>query len=152
MIEKLSNYHTVRLGRKTFVKLLYKILRVLCWNFVKATHLLKILIIQLIWRKNFFHSCTVCSLRNFCITWKLFREINFTVKLFTTEVVSTEIFQKTVIQKFCKLHTTVSCTVWINEKTLTEKLFRKTNCLVFSLVKTLLSQNFCEKRCESKLS
>ena len=38
---------------------------------------------------------TVWSLRNFCITWKIFREINFTVKLFTKEVVLTEIFQKT---------------------------------------------------------
>ena len=44
---------------------------------------------------HFAHFITVWSLRNFCITWKIFREINFTVKLFTKEVVLTEIFQKT---------------------------------------------------------
>ena len=37
---------------------------------------------------------TVWSLRNFCITWEFFREINFIVKLFTKEVVFTEIFSK----------------------------------------------------------
>ena len=47
---------------------------------------------------------TVWSLWKFCITWKLFREINFIVKVFTKEVVFTEIFQKIVIQKFRKLH------------------------------------------------
>ena len=39
---------------------------------------------------------------------KLFREINFTVKLYTKEVVFTEIFQKIVIQKFSKLHSVES--------------------------------------------
>ena len=37
---------------------------------------------------------TVWSLRNFCITWEIFREINFTVKLFTKEVTFTKFFQK----------------------------------------------------------
>ena len=51
----------------------------------------------------------VWSLRNFCITWELFRQINFTVKLFTKEVVFTEIFQKKkVIQKFRKLHSVIT--------------------------------------------
>ena len=37
--------------------------------------------------------------------YHLFREINYTVKTFTKEVVFTEIFQKkNVIQKLCKLH------------------------------------------------
>ena len=37
-------------------------------------------------------------------------------------------------------------TVWINEKfSLTEKKFREINYLVISLVKTLLSRNFCQK-------
>ena len=37
-------------------------------------------------------------------------------------------------------------TVWKNEKfTLTEKKFRQINCLVISLVKPMLSRNFCEK-------
>ena len=54
---------------------------------------------------------TVWSLWKFCITWKLFREINFIVKVLTKEVVFTEIFQKIVIQKFRKLHS-VHHTVW----------------------------------------
>ena len=41
---------------------------------------------------------------NYCITWEIFREINFTVTLFTKEVTFTEFFQKTVIQKFRNLH------------------------------------------------
>ena len=42
--------------------------------------------------------------------------------------------------------TTLYFTVWKNEKlTLTEKFFRQTNYLVISLVKPLLSQNFCQK-------
>ena len=37
-------------------------------------------------------------------------------------------------------------TVWKNEKfTLTEKFFRQINYLVISLVKQLLSRNFCQK-------
>ena len=52
-------------------------------------------------RENFrnFHTVhnTVWSLRNFCITWEFFREINFIVNLFTKEVVFTEFFQKIVI-------------------------------------------------------
>ena len=37
-------------------------------------------------------------------------------------------------------------TVWKNEKyTVTQKKFRQINSLVFSLVKTLLSRNFCQK-------
>ena len=37
-------------------------------------------------------------------------------------------------------------TVWKNEKlSLTEKLFRQINYLVISLVKPLLSRNFCKK-------
>ena len=44
------------------------------------------------------------------------------------------------------LHSTV-CTVWKNEKfsLLTEKIFRQINSLVISLVKPLLSRNFCRK-------
>ena len=40
-----------------------------------------------------------------------------------------------------------SCaTVWKNEKfSLTKKIFRQINSLVISLVKTLLSRNFCQK-------
>ena len=38
------------------------------------------------------------------------------------------------------------CTVWKNEKfSLTKKIFRQINSLVISLVKLLLSQNFCQK-------
>ena len=38
-----------------------------------------------------------------------------------------------------------------NEKfTLTEKIFRQTNCLVTSLINTLLSRKFCKKKCDSK--
>ena len=37
-------------------------------------------------------------------------------------------------------------TVWKNEKfTVTHKKFRQINSLVFSLVKTLLSRNFCQR-------
>ena len=40
----------------------------------------------------------------------------------------------------------VVSTVWKNEKfSLTEEKFRQINCLVISLVKPLLSRNFCEK-------
>ena len=35
--------------------------------------------------------------------------------------------------------------MWKNEKlSLTEKIFRETNCLVLSLLKTLPSRNFCQ--------
>ena len=38
-------------------------------------------------------------------------------------------------------------TVWKNEKFgLTEKIFRQINSLVFSVVKTLLSRDFCQRR------
>ena len=41
---------------------------------------------------------------------------------------------------------TAQCTLWKNEKfSLTEKKFRQINHLVISLVKPLLSRNFCEK-------
>ena len=40
----------------------------------------------------------------------------------------------------------VQCTVWKNEKFgLTEKIFRQIDSLVISLVKALLSRNFCDK-------
>ena len=43
--------------------------------------------------------------------------------------------------------TEIQCTLWKNQKfTLTEKIFRQINYLVISLVKTLLSRNFCQKR------
>ena len=44
----------------------------------------------------------------FFIIWELFREINFTVGLFTRKSVFTEINQKTVLQ-FLKLHTALHC-------------------------------------------
>ena len=40
--------------------------------------------------------------RHFCVNRELFREINLVIK--TKEVGFTEIFQKTMKQKFCKLH------------------------------------------------
>ena len=60
------------------------------------------------------------------ITWKIFREINFIVRLFTKEVVLTEIFQKT---RDTKISETPHCAVWKLRKTLTHfwQKFRENN-------------------------
>ena len=80
------------------------------------------------------------SLQNFCITWKLFREINFIVKLFNKEVTFTKIFQKTVIQKFCKLHT-VLCVL---KTEIYSHFFGKNFVKATFLLKTLLNSWFDE--------
>ena len=45
-------------------------------------------------------------------------------------------------EKFCNFHSTV----WKNEKfAVTHEKFRQINSLVFSLVKTVVSRNFCQR-------
>ena len=50
------------------------------------------------------------------------------------------------LSKKCDFHIVAQYTVWKNEKfTLTAKIIRQIISLVISLVKTLLSRNFCQK-------
>ena len=71
-----------------------------------------------------------------------FASNQFRVKLFSIKLLSRKFCEKMVAVKFCNFHTTV----WKNEKfSLTKKIFRQSNALVISLIKTLLSRNFCQK-------
>ena len=64
-------------------------------------------------------------------------------KLLSKELIWRNIFY--VRENFSFFHTACS-TLWKNEKfSLIEKIFRQINSLVFYLVKTLLSRNFCQK-------
>ena len=47
---------------------------------------------------------TLWSLPNFCITWKLFREINYILKSLLKKLFSRNFFQKVVVQNFRKIH------------------------------------------------
>ena len=63
---------------------------------------------------------------------------------FSKNVAFTKFLPKNVRKNFCNFHS-VFFTVWKNEKfTVTNKKFRQINSLVLSLVKTLLSRNFCQ--------
>ena len=132
-------------------------------------------------RENFsdrFSTHTMWSLQNFCITWKLFCEINFTVKLFTTEVVFTEIFFKkktwyASIQTFRKLHTAVpqfgnltnfpprnffenfpwnQCIEWLYLKTYSRKSWKSSfrgAMRYFALLGFIIYTYFTTKNCKS---
>ena len=87
------------------------------------------------------------NLQNFCIIRELFREINFTVNLFTRKVVLTEIFQKTLIQKFRNFYTVHIA--WCGKiKIFSLEIFSSYQLptyLAISLVKLLFSRNFSKK-------
>ena len=89
--------------------------------------------------------------RKFTLTfyWQKFRENKvFTKKkLLLKELISQNI--SLVRIKFSFLHcATYTAIVWKNEKnSLTKRIFRQINSVVVSQLKTLLSQNLCEK-CE----
>ena len=47
---------------------------------------------------------------------------------------------------FCEYNIYTQCTLWkLRKFTLTEKIFRQITYLLISLVKLLLSRNFCQK-------
>ena len=82
-------------------------------KFREINSLLKNFILNWIDEKNIYlnafdflvfpHYCVytaVWSLRNFCIIWELFREINFIVKLFTKKLFSRKLFKKSWYKKF----------------------------------------------------
>ena len=71
-----------------------------------------VLSFKLIWRKRFawqwislfstLHCATVWSLQNFCITWNLFREINYIVNSLLKKLFSRNFFKKSWYKKFVK--------------------------------------------------
>ena len=72
------------------------------------------------------------------LVWQTFRETNvFIVEEITKALISRNISDHEI---------TSHCTVWKNEKTLTQNFFRQINYLVILLVKSLFSRNFCQKR------
>ena len=75
------------LFNKKFVKLTFFEKLQMSWFFTKYFFIEREFLI--------FPHCT----RNFCITWELFRKINFTVILFTKKFVFTENFSKTLDTK-----------------------------------------------------
>ena len=82
-------------------------------------------------------------MRNFCITdfWKNSVKTISLVKSFSVKSISRKIL------KWYKNFTNSTLTLWKLQKfTLTENKFRQINYLVISLVNTLLSRNFCQKR------
>ena len=96
---------------------------------------------------------TLWRLRNFCITifWKNSVKTTSLVKNFTTKLIS---FHEIILKWYKNfVNSTLWCstvqycgTVWKNEKySLNEKIFRQIISLVTSLVKPLLSRNFCQK-------
>ena len=71
----------------------------------------------------------------FTLTWKIFRQTDLVLLM---NLISRNLCEKSRIQYIG--------TVWKDEKfSLTEKKFRQNNSLVTSLVKPLISRNFCEK-------
>ena len=88
--------------------------------------------------------CTLWSFLNFCITisWN-----QLYCKLFTKEIVFTEIFQKVVLQKFSKIHSVLCIlSVEIREVLSHRKFFFPWNQFFRNfLLKTLLSRKFCQK-------
>ena len=88
---------------------------------------------------------TLCVVKSFVysqVKCKNFRENNFCSKRFTMKLISRNNFQ--VIQKFRKLHTVLH-SVEKREILSHWKKIRQINYLVISLVKPLLSRNFCER-------
>ena len=104
-------------------------------NFVKATFLLKKLLNS--WYDEiFWWECRV----NFSITTLVWKNEKFTA---TPQFFSVKsIYSKTLISwNFCeKWWEWIHSAVWKDEK-----IFRQINSLVISLVKPLLSRNFCQK-------
>ena len=82
----------------------------------------------------------------FSLTEKKFRQINYLVISLAKPSFSRNFCGKSV-REFLQFPRTVQCdTVWNTEKfSLTEKKFRQISYLVISLVKPLLSGDFCEK-------
>ena len=89
-------------------------------------------------------------------TWKL---LQICAKMVYTEYSEAILLKKTllhwfhgkiqtVLQKFCetKIRQFLYCTLWkLRKFNLTQKIFRQNTYLVISLVKLLLSRNFCQK-------
>ena len=89
-------------------------------------------------------------------TWKL---LQICAKMVYTEYSEAILLKKTllhwfhgkiqtVLQKFCetKIRQFLYCTLWkLRKFNPTEKIFRQNTYLVISLVKLLLSRNFCQK-------
>ena len=92
--------------------------------------------------------CTLWNIRKFTLTdlSQKFREINVFTNKVTKELISRE--NISVRENFAFFHA-VQCathTLWKKHKiSLTQNIFREINSLVTSLIKTLLSRNFCQK-------
>ena len=98
---------------------------------------------------SFFHSvCTTVTVwknGKFSLTEKKFRQINYLVISLVKPLLSRNFCEKSVRENSGNFHT-VALRSEENEKfTLTKKIFRQINYLVISLVKMLLSRNFCQK-------
>ena len=99
-----------------------------------------------VWIKKFvnlFHSffvnfCGKCIV-SFTLFWQKFRQTD--LLCFYTKEVPKELISRNIFSVKLDLLLT---TVWKNAKlSVTEKIFRESNSLVTSLVKTVLSRNFC---------
>ena len=90
----------------------------------------------------------VVDLRNFCEKWWEHHTVEKWEILSHLEEISWNQFSSNFLSKnvaFTKFLRKKMLTVWKNEKfSVTHKKFRQINSLVFSLVKTLLSRNFCQ--------
>ena len=92
---------------------------------------------------NFCGKCIVWKLRKFSFTlfWQKFRQTD--LLCYYTKEVRKELISRII---FFSVKLDLLLTVWKNAKlSLTEKIFREINSLVTSLVKTVLSRNFCQK-------
>ena len=92
---------------------------------------------------------TVWKNKKFSRTKKIFRQINSLVTYLVNQLLSRNFCQKWARENFRNFHNVV---VEITEtqcgkmkNLLSPKKIRQTNSLVFSLVKTLLSRNFCQR-------
>ena len=104
-----------------------------CWKFCLITNLMTI---PREYCKYFIFSLKQCNLQT--LLWSLL----FYCKFFRENNLC-QLEEVTFLQK---VEIGLQSTVWKNRTfTVTQKNFRQINSLVFSLVKTLLSRNFCQK-------
>ena len=104
---------------------------------------------NLIWRKiSSNDGATVWKNAKFTLIENIFRQITSLVISLVKTLISRKIGQKGVRVNFHNFHTVrfpqYTVEKWKNYSHLTQKIFRQINSLIISLVKSLLSRNFCQ--------